>query len=209
MLRALRERVAPPAVQVAALARCLELRFADVGLYMTARYSACPAAAAAAPALALSEPPYNCSRAQGPTCDLACPPPNQLVLRHWSWHAACTAEGFLHGTVFAWVLAIATFLLFNIARVMIVQGLRLLLWRHLSPASELTYVACVDLESAATLDQHWRATQDELALRAAGRERAHGRKGAALLALGVLTLVPAALSLHFVSNALQIDPQRA
>jgi hypothetical protein len=203
-LRGLRDRVAPPAAQVSALARCLELRFADVGLYMTARYSACPAAAAVAPALALREPAYNCSRAQGPPCELACPPPNQAVLRHWTWHAACTAEGFLHGTVFAWVLALAIFLLLNIARAMIVQGLRLILWRHISPAAELTYVACVDLESAATLDQQWCATKAELAERAAGRERAHRRKGAALLALGFFSLLPAPLALHLVSQALQV-----
>ena len=92
---------------------------------------------------ALDSNPFDC--ASLPICDITCGGPSVQVLRTASQHCACSAEWWLHATVLRLGAAFVIFLVLQLSRSWIVDGLCRLNWRRLTDEI-FGYEASCDLD---------------------------------------------------------------
>ena len=101
-------------------------------------YAQSPACAAAPPG-ALARYPLLDSRFRCqalPPCQTTCRGPDPALVHAVSKSCACMAEWLLNGNLLRAALAAAAYLLLNAARVLMVRGAPLLLWRALRPPAD-------------------------------------------------------------------------
>ena len=103
---------------------------------------------------ALDSNHFDC--ASLPICDITCGGPSVQVLRTASQHCACSAEWWLHATVLRLGAAFVIFLVLQISRTWLVDGLCRLIWRRLTDAV-FAYEASCDIDGNPLVEGDFRA----------------------------------------------------
>ena len=102
---------------------------------------------------ALDADPFDC--ASLPICDITCGGPSVQVLRTAAQHCACSAEWWLHATILRLCAAFVIFLVLQLSRSWIVDGLCRLNWRRLTDV--FGYEASCDIDGNPVVDGDVRA----------------------------------------------------
>ena len=103
---------------------------------------------------ALDSNPFDC--ASLPICDITCGGPSVQVLRTAAQHCACSAEWWLHATILRLGAALVIFLVLQLSRSWIVDGLCRLNWRRLTDAV-FAYEASCDIDGNPVVEGDVRA----------------------------------------------------
>ena len=90
---------------------------------------------------ALEDGVFNCEVL--PACTPTCLGPHPDLLQVWSRHCACSSEWTLHACVLAGSFVLLTYVVLNLARKMLIQGLSQTHWRLLSDG-KLTFLGHCD-----------------------------------------------------------------
>ena len=80
---------------------------------------------------ALQDSVYNCDNL--PTCDMSCGGPNRFLLEGQTEACGCMMEWGGHSVWLKLVLALVIYILLNMSRIKLIQGLTKLFWKYLHP----------------------------------------------------------------------------
>ena len=103
---------------------------------------------------ALDSNPFDCAAL--PICDITCGGPSVQVLRTAAQHCACSAEWWLHATILRLCAAFVIFLVLQLSRSWIVDGLCRFNWRRLTDAV-FAYEASCDIDGNPVVEGDVRA----------------------------------------------------
>lgn len=103
------------------------------------------------PLWALEDGIFNCEVL--PACTPTCSGPHPELLQIWSRHCACSSEWTLHAYVLAGSFVVITYVVLNLARKMLIQGLSQSHWRLLSDG-KLTFLGHCDEDGRLLFGPH-------------------------------------------------------
>ena len=83
---------------------------------------------------------FDCSRL--PSCDVTCEGPHKAKLRKVTKECSCTGEWLFHSYWLRNILSFLIYVLLNLSRVLFIDGLSRVLWRHLHPGGFTFWANC-------------------------------------------------------------------
>lgn len=83
---------------------------------------------------------FNCSFL--PECDITCPGPNKQKLRQITKECSCALEWFFHSHLLQGILSLLIFVLLNISRSLLVNGISRVFWKKLHPGIFTVVATC-------------------------------------------------------------------
>jgi hypothetical protein len=83
---------------------------------------------------------FNCSSL--PECDITCSGPNKQKIRQITKECSCATEWFLHSYWLHGILSLLIYILMNISRSLLVNGIARVFWRKLHPCVFTVVATC-------------------------------------------------------------------
>eukprot|EP00514_Thraustochytrium_sp_LLF1b_P000073 CAMPEP_0184521126 /NCGR_PEP_ID=MMETSP0198_2-20121128/7542_1 /TAXON_ID=1112570 /ORGANISM="Thraustochytrium sp., Strain LLF1b" /LENGTH=755 /DNA_ID=CAMNT_0026911785 /DNA_START=396 /DNA_END=2664 /DNA_ORIENTATION=+ len=183
------------------LGYCLRLEQSDPFLHRMVNVTTCSNFEEAS--FVLESAVFECNATT--SCSIDCPAPNDGVIRQWTWEASCEVESFLHTALLTALLSAMIFALLNVARLLLVRGIRLVLHQELSPR-HFCYIASVPLNGDELCDSEVPAPQEEVVELARQKfeasAKSHRLRGVLFCALGALAPIPGVVILHVIAQTL-------